>query len=223
MYSSFNISNPEYYGNYNFSEKKLENNIKDNLRDFITQDFEEYLDSDGLKELQQEFIKETDSFITNDFKLARPNTLTTNFVFDCLNGELKDALSSTIDYESKNFSMESGHHEPGGKTAAFKKSKTKLVGKGNTLEGNPEIKSIKDIDKEIAKWNEISFQLFEEDTMQLLDVNDSDKLINNSADILDILNLASHIGQEEANKHHSRPELQYNKLWTSISQYVRII
>jgi len=192
------------------------------LKENITEDLEFSLQSDLLKKLQEEFLDSTEEFSYNDSNLMRPNHLITTFLFDPLNGNFTESISNSTDYENKVFSMESKHHEAGGKPASLTLMKTKPKKNLVTLEGNPKLSSEDNIEDEKKKWSEICFQACDDQDLPVLDLQSLNDVVNSSRNMLDLVNLTSLITEkQEKIDENQNVSLQYNHFWLSFAKHVR--
>jgi len=216
-----NCQDSSKYGFLNNTEELFEDNARKGLKDIILSDFDEALGSNLLRDLQGEFVDTLEGFSFNESNLARPNHLSTTFVFDPLSGEFIDSASHPIDYDNKTFSLESKHHEAGGKPTNINLTKTKLQKNLKGLEGNKKLSSFSAIEEEKKRWSEVVLQTCEEEDFTVLDTKDLGDLIDSSLNILDIIDLTGlNTSAKEQTDEIQKVSLQYNNFWLSFAKHV---
>lgn len=135
-----------------------------------------------------------------------------------------DVISNTTISRAKEFSIEGNHHLPkGNKNIGPEKPKVKSLKESNLLEGNSTIKSNKDVDNEVSKWDEILSEDIEKDNLSLFDIKNLSKTLVNTKLLLDTLNLTSQTQSSDRNE-EKQPILygHYNDIWNSFAKHVHL-
>ena len=141
-----------------------------------------------------------------------------------MNGNFTDSVSNATDYEGKQFSMESKHHEAGGKPTSFKFMKSKTQANLTNLEGNSKIISNELIENEQNKWSEICLQACEGQDLTVLDLQTLNDVVDSSRNMLDLINLTTGLTEKgEDIQEHQNVNFQYNHFWLSFAQHVKTI
>jgi len=134
--------------------KSMQNLMDKSIKNKMSENLENHLGTEGLLELHQEMLKETDSFIYDDFKFCTENYINNNFLFDPLNGSFKEIVYGTT-MGQKEVTMKHNNDLPLGTKNSWRKDKIRNNPKSNELEGNSQLKSEKDIDEKVLEWAKV--------------------------------------------------------------------
>lgn len=201
-------------GLFDISEDTMRKGIDTNLRNIMSQNFQERLDNDVICNLQDEFLTESNDGICNDFKLVQQNSIGSNFYFNALNGNFEELVSGSLLPGIKDFSLERSHDLPGKQKHAMEKYRSKHF---RRKDGNDQGKLIEDVEKTLEKWDQILCSTTQNDEGSIFTDEVISKINMKSEAILDTINQKDMILQGQEN---NKPPTHYNTLWNAFSEHV---